>query len=136
MSLCDCRGRFANDKEMARRRSGAASRDSDEVIHKTHRQACRRINQWFLIFSCKCIAGGNQLLFQFPSQNRFRVSGQGSASSMRFCDCRMNQWCLTSHSILFIRSIPFSSALSNHRVFPDIPCSASCCKTDGRSCTT
>ena len=48
MSLCDCRGLFANDKEVARRRSGAASRDSDEVIHKKHRQACRRINQRFL----------------------------------------------------------------------------------------
>ena len=65
MSLCDCRGFFANDKEVARRRSvsrepqallvcesliqrRAASRDSDEVIHKKHRQACRRINQWFL----------------------------------------------------------------------------------------
>ena len=47
MSLCDCQGLFANDKEVARRRSGAASRDSDEVIHKKHRQACRRINQWF-----------------------------------------------------------------------------------------
>ena len=47
MSLCDYRGIFANDKEVARRRSGAASRDSDEVIHKKHRQACRRINQWF-----------------------------------------------------------------------------------------
>ena len=33
MSLYDCRGRFANDKEMARRRSGAASRDIDTVIH-------------------------------------------------------------------------------------------------------
>ena len=49
MSLCDCRGRFANGKEMARRRSGAASRDIDAAIHKTHRQACRRINQRFLI---------------------------------------------------------------------------------------
>ena len=48
MSLCDYRGIFANDKEVARRRSGAASRDSDEVIHKKHREACRRINQWFL----------------------------------------------------------------------------------------
>ena len=48
MSLCGCRGLFANDKEVARRRSGAASRDSDEVIHKKHREACRRINQWFL----------------------------------------------------------------------------------------
>ena len=50
MSLCDCRGLFANDKEVARRRSGAASRDNDEVIHKKPRQACRRINQWFLNF--------------------------------------------------------------------------------------
>ena len=48
MSLCDCRGLFANDKEVTRRRSGAASRDSDEVIHKKRRQACRRINQCFL----------------------------------------------------------------------------------------
>ena len=65
MSLCDCRGLFANDKEVARRRSvssepqallvcesliqrRAASRDSDKVIHKKHRKACRRINQWFL----------------------------------------------------------------------------------------
>ena len=65
MSLCDYRGIFANDKEVARRRSvsrepqallvcesliqrRAASRDSDEVIHKKHREACRRINQWFL----------------------------------------------------------------------------------------
>ena len=48
MSLYDCRGRFANDKEMARRRSGAASRDIDAVIHKTHRQSYRRINQRFL----------------------------------------------------------------------------------------
>ena len=53
MSLCDCRGLFANDKEMARRRSGAASRDSDEVIHKKHRQACGRINQRFLKFFLK-----------------------------------------------------------------------------------
>ena len=41
MSLCDCRGRFANGKEMARRRSGAASRDSDAAIHKTHRHKQR-----------------------------------------------------------------------------------------------
>ena len=64
MSLCDCRGLFANDKEVARRRSvssepqallvcesliqrRAASRDNDEVIHKKPRQSCRRINQWF-----------------------------------------------------------------------------------------
>ena len=26
----------------------AASRDSDEAIHKTHRQSRGRINQWFL----------------------------------------------------------------------------------------
>ena len=45
MSLCDYRGIFANDKEVARRRSGAASRGNDVVIHKNHRQACRRINQ-------------------------------------------------------------------------------------------
>ena len=37
MSLCDDRALFANDKEVARRRSGAASRDSDAVIHKKHR---------------------------------------------------------------------------------------------------
>ena len=49
MSLCDGRALFANDKEVARRRSGAASRDSDEVIHEKRRQACRRINQCFLI---------------------------------------------------------------------------------------
>ena len=65
MSLCDCRGRFANGKEMARRRSvsrepqamlacesliqrRAASRDIDAAIHKPHRQSCRRINQRFL----------------------------------------------------------------------------------------
>ena len=65
MSLCDCRGLFANDKEVARRRSvsrepqallacesliqrRAASRGSDEAIHKNDRQACRRINQRFL----------------------------------------------------------------------------------------
>ena len=48
MSLYDCRGRFANGKEMTRRRSGAASRDIDATIHKTHRQACIRINQHFL----------------------------------------------------------------------------------------
>ena len=47
MSLCDCRVLFANDKEVARRRSGAASRDSDVVIHKKHRQSCGRINQCF-----------------------------------------------------------------------------------------
>ena len=58
MSLYDCRGRFANDKEMARRRSvsrepqamlacesliqrRAASRDIDAVIHKTHRHKQR-----------------------------------------------------------------------------------------------
>ena len=60
MSLCDCRGLFANDKEVARRRSvsrepqallacesliqrraGAASRDNDEIIHKKHWQAHR-----------------------------------------------------------------------------------------------
>ena len=34
MSLCDCRGIFANGKEVTRRRSGAASRGSDEAIHK------------------------------------------------------------------------------------------------------
>ena len=48
MSLCDCRGIFANGKEVTRRRSGAASRGSDEAIHKNDRQACRRINQRFL----------------------------------------------------------------------------------------
>ena len=48
MSLCDGRALFANDKEVARRRSGAASRGNDAVIHKKCRQACRRINQWFL----------------------------------------------------------------------------------------
>ena len=58
MSLCDCRGLFANDKEVARRRSvsrepqallacesliqrRAASRGSDEVIHKKHRHKQR-----------------------------------------------------------------------------------------------
>ncbi len=58
MSLCDCRGLFANDKEVARRRSvsrepqallacesliqrSAASRDNDEIIHKKHWQAHR-----------------------------------------------------------------------------------------------
>ena len=41
MSLCDYRGLLANDKEVARRRSGAASRDSDEVIHKKHRHKQR-----------------------------------------------------------------------------------------------
>ena len=58
MSSCDCRGRFANGKEMARRRSvsrepqamlacesliqrRAASRDIDAVIHKTHRHKQR-----------------------------------------------------------------------------------------------
>ena len=58
MNLCDCRGLFANDKEVARRRSvsrepqallvcesliqrRAASRGSDEVFHKKHRQAYR-----------------------------------------------------------------------------------------------
>lgn len=48
MSLCDNRALFANDKEVARRRSGAASRDNDAGIHKKRRLACRRINQWFL----------------------------------------------------------------------------------------
>ena len=48
MSLCDERALFANDKEVTRRRSGAASRDNDAVIHKKRRLACRRINQWFL----------------------------------------------------------------------------------------
>gem|GEM_PF-3351395 len=74
MSLCACRGRFANGKEMARRRSvsrepqamlacesliqrRAASRDSDEAIHKTHRQACKRINQWFLTAKENCYFG-------------------------------------------------------------------------------
>ena len=41
MSLCDGRALFANDKEVARRRSGAASRDSDEVIHEKHRHKQR-----------------------------------------------------------------------------------------------
>ena len=58
MSLCDCRGLFANDKEVARRHSvsrepqtllacesliqrRAASRDNDEIIHKKHWQAHR-----------------------------------------------------------------------------------------------
>ena len=45
MSLCDGRALFANEEEMARRHSGAASRDSDEVIHKKRRLACGRINQ-------------------------------------------------------------------------------------------
>ena len=79
MSLCACRELFANDKEVARRRSvsrepqallacesliqrSAASKDSDEVIHKKHRQACRRINQWFL----KIPVSGN-LHFRFPA---------------------------------------------------------------------
>ena len=48
MSLCDGRALFANDKEVARRRSGAASRDSDADIHKKRRLAYGRINQWFL----------------------------------------------------------------------------------------
>ena len=56
MSLCDWRGRFANGKEMARRRSGAASRDVDAAIYKTHRQACRRINQYFLRIRTEGIA--------------------------------------------------------------------------------
>ena len=51
MSLCDCRGLFANDKEVARRRSGAASRDSDEVIHKKHRHKQRAVS-----FACVRIA--------------------------------------------------------------------------------
>ena len=58
MSLCACRGLFANDKEVARRRSvssepqallvcesliqrRAASRDSDEVIYKKRRHKQR-----------------------------------------------------------------------------------------------
>ena len=58
MSLCDCRGHFANGKEMARRRSisrepqamlacesliqrRAASRDIDAAIHKMHRHKQR-----------------------------------------------------------------------------------------------
>ena len=57
MSLCDGRALFANDKEVARRRSGAASKDSDEVIHEKRRQACRRINQWVLN-SLTCISYG------------------------------------------------------------------------------
>jgi len=61
MSLCGCRGLFANDKEVARRRSGAASRDSDEVIHKKRRQACRRINQWFHNIDS---GNGNQLTIE------------------------------------------------------------------------
>ena len=48
MSLCDDRALFANDKEVPRRRSGAASRGNDAAIHKKRRLACRRINQWFL----------------------------------------------------------------------------------------
>ena len=63
MSLCDDRGLFATDKEMARRRSRscvegtrkwpegaavAALRDIDAVSHKKHLSACRRINQRFL----------------------------------------------------------------------------------------
>ena len=41
MSLCGCRGLFANDKEVARRRSGAASRGNDAVIHKKPRHKQR-----------------------------------------------------------------------------------------------
>ena len=41
MSLCDCRGHFANGKEMARRRSYVASRDIDAAIHKIHRHKQR-----------------------------------------------------------------------------------------------
>ncbi len=49
MSLCDDRGLFATDKEMARRRRAvAALRDIDAVSHKKHRSACKRINQRFL----------------------------------------------------------------------------------------
>ena len=48
MSLCDDRALFVNNKEVARSRSGAASRDNDAVIRKKRRLACRRINQWFL----------------------------------------------------------------------------------------
>ena len=51
MSLCDCRGLFANDKEVAPRRSGAASRGSDEVIHKKHRHKQRAVS-----FACVRIA--------------------------------------------------------------------------------
>ena len=52
MSLCGGRALFANDKEVDRRRSGAASRGSDAVIHKKRRIARRRINQWFLKHPC------------------------------------------------------------------------------------
>jgi len=41
MSLCDCRGHFANGKEMARRRSYVASRDIDAAIYKMHRHKQR-----------------------------------------------------------------------------------------------
>ena len=47
-ALANAAGIFANGKEVTRRRSGAASRGSDEAIHKNDRQACRRINQRFL----------------------------------------------------------------------------------------
>lgn len=35
MRLCDGRAPFAKDKEVDRRRSGSASRDSDAVVHKS-----------------------------------------------------------------------------------------------------
>ena len=47
MSLCDNRGLFATDKEMARGRSRSCVEGIDAVSHKKHRLACRRINQCF-----------------------------------------------------------------------------------------
>ena len=109
MSFCDCRGHFVNDKEMARRRSvcrdpqamlacesliqrSAASRDSDEVIHKMRRQAYKRINPCFLkltsisivliIFFCqyhfKCIQ-----LYNVSESRRIRPKGSGSSVCFR-----------------------------------------------------
>ena len=47
MRLCDGRAPFAKGKEADRRRSGAASRDSNAVVHKKRRLACRQFNQRF-----------------------------------------------------------------------------------------
>ena len=85
MSLCDCRERFANRKEMARRRSvsrepqamlacesliqrSAALRDIDAAIHKMHRQACRRINSCFLKESTIKKASQTREAFPFLSK--------------------------------------------------------------------
>ncbi len=47
MNFCDCRALFANEREMAQRRSETASENSGASIRKNRRQVCRRMKLCF-----------------------------------------------------------------------------------------